>query len=127
MRPILRFLLIAGLAGVACARPAQAPLTIWAGDAAAVRLEYRGEALAVYAAGDFNDWNPQRHPFRRLEDGRWELTLRLAPGEYGYLLAVEDSGGWTLRLDPANPLRRDDAAGRGLSLLRVGNDKAGDD
>lgn len=116
-----------GAGAGACAPAAQAPVATWAGDTASVRLEYRGDALAVYAVGDFNDWTPQRHHFRRLEGGHWELSLSLGPGEYSYLLAIESEGSWCLRPDPANPLRREDATGRSLSLLRVGNDKSGDD
>lgn len=127
MRVAVFIVLCALLGGGACAPAARAPEATWAGDAATVRLEYRGDALAVYAVGDFNDWTPQRHLFRRLEDGRWELSLPLGPGDYAYLLAVESAESWSLRPDPANPLRREDAAGRSLSLLRVGNDKAGDD
>lgn len=127
MRVVVLLVLALLLAAGACAPAAHAPVATWAGDAATLRLEYRGEALAVYATGDFNGWTPQRHPFRRLEDGRWELSLSLGPGEYCYLLAIESAEGWSLRPDPANPLRSEDAVGRSLSLLRVGNDKAGDD
>ena len=105
--------------GGACAPPARQPVATWEGDAARVLLEYRGEARAVFATGDFNDW--ALAPFSRFEAERWELTLSLASGEYSYLIAVENDSGWSLRPDPANPLRRDDAAGRSLSLLRVGN------
>jgi hypothetical protein len=117
-------LLLAGAAG-ACAPPARAPVATWEGEAARVQLEYRGEALAVYATGDFNDW--ALAPFTRVEPERWALTLSLAGGEHAYLLAVETASDWSLRPDPANPLRREDAGGRSLSLLRVGNDKTGDD
>ncbi len=112
-------------AGGACTPPARQPVAIWEGDAARVRLEYRGEARAVFATGDFNEW--ALAPFSRLESERWELSFSLAPGEYSYLLAVENDSGWSLRPDPANPLRRDDSAGRSLSLLRVGNGNSGSD
>lgn len=116
--------LLAGAAGD-CAPPAREPVATWEGEVARVELEYRGEALAVYATGDFNDW--ALAPFTRLEPERWALTLNVASGEYAYLLAVESESDWSLRPDPANPLRREDASGRSLSLLRVGNDKTGDD
>ncbi|MCB1162494.1 hypothetical protein KDL67_07360 [bacterium] len=110
-----------------CSTPARQPVTTWEGTAAHVLLEYRGEALAVYASGDFNDWTPQRSPFQRMGGDRWELTLNLAPGEYRYLLAVETRDDWSLHLDPANPLRGEDGGGRALSLLRVGNGNSVDD
>jgi hypothetical protein len=108
-----------------CAPPAREPVATWEGEAARVELEYRGDALAVFALGDFNDWTLA--PFERREAERWVLTLSLPPGEYAYLLGVETEGDWSLRSDPANPRRREDAGGRSLSLLRVGNDKPGDD
>jgi hypothetical protein len=116
--------LLAAAAG-ACAPPAREPVATWEGEAARVELEYRGAALAVFATGDFNDW--ALAPFARQEPERRTLTLNLAPGEYAYLLGIEADGGWSLRPDPANPLRREDAGGRSLSLLRVGNGKTGDD
>jgi hypothetical protein len=122
--PIVAIALALGAAG-ACGPPAREPVTTWEGEAARVVLEYRGEALAVYATGDFNDWSP--HPYQRMGGDRWELTLSLPPGEYRYLVAVETAGDWSLHPDPANPLRAEDARGRSLSLLRVGNGNGGDD
>jgi len=116
--------LLAGAAG-ACAPPAREPVATWEGEVARVELEYRGEALAVFATGDFNEW--ALAPFARVEPERWRLTLSLAPGEYAYLLGVETKDDWSLRPDPANPQRRAEATGRSLSLLRVGNGKPGDD
>jgi 1,4-alpha-glucan branching enzyme len=31
----------------------------------------------IYLVGDFNNWNPASHPFRRDDTGRWTLTLDL--------------------------------------------------
>ena len=95
------------------------PVAIWEGPEATVSLEYRGTARAVFATGDFNDWTPRHHPFRWRGEDRWDLSLRVPAGEYAYLIAVESDEKWELKLDPANPLRTRDSAGRELSLLRV--------
>lgn len=44
-------------------------------------LEWAPGAKAVYLAGDFNNWNTESHPYRRLEFGKWELTI--PPAENG--------------------------------------------
>ena len=110
-----------------CAAPAShPPATFWEGDVARVELECRQDALAVFAAGDFNQWNPERHPFIEMEDGYWTCTLRLAPGRYAYLLAIETETGWSWRLDENNPARMRDVLGRELSLLIVNGDAGAD-
>ena len=102
-----------------CAGPDPRPVTSWEGESARVTLSYRHGARAVFAAGDFNGWEAERHPFRRDGSGHWVLELELPPGEHAYLLAIETDESWEWRTDPANPLRTRDAAGRELSLLRV--------
>jgi hypothetical protein len=126
---IRRALLGALCAGVlaGCGGPAvKAPVTVWEGGRARVDLEYRGEALAVFALGDFNGWNPERHPFFQVEPGRWTCSLVLEAGSYGYLLGIESASGWALRPDPGNPAVVKDATGQSLSLLVVAGDAAGD-
>lgn len=55
-----------------------------------VRIDYTdGAAREVFAVGSFNGWNPRATPFQRLDDGRWTVELRLAPGEYRYRLLVD--------------------------------------
>lgn len=71
------------LGGGAAAGPAAAPERL-------VRIDYTdGAAREVLAVGSFNGWNPRATPFRRLDDGRWTVELRLAPGEYRYRLLVD--------------------------------------
>lgn len=38
-------------------------------------FEWAPGARALYLAGEFNQWNTSSHPFRKLEFGKWELTL----------------------------------------------------
>ena len=42
------------------------------------------EAKKVSVVGDFNDWNPQANPLRKVK-GMWQTTLKLEQGhEYQY-------------------------------------------
>ena len=34
----------------------------------------------VLIAGDFNDWNPEKHPMKQKEDGSWQKSLMLPSG-----------------------------------------------
>ncbi len=48
----------------------------------------------IFLVGDFNDWSPTSHPFRRDHVGRWTLTLDLElrrTYQFRYLL---DDGEW---------------------------------
>jgi 1,4-alpha-glucan branching enzyme len=54
----------------------------------------------VSIAGTFNNWEPQA--MTKGPDGRWRITLRLAPGTYEYKFLVDTE--W--RDDPNNPPRR---------------------
>jgi chromosome partitioning protein len=50
------------------------------------------QAESVSIAGDFNDWNPVRHPLRKDKKGVWKVSLDLAPRTYQYRLLVD--GQW---------------------------------
>jgi hypothetical protein len=121
-----RWILPACLALSCAASGPDRPRTVWEGGRALVELSYRGDALAIDAVGDFNDWNPGRDSFINRGDGLWTCSLSLAPGRYTYLLAVETDSEWNWQVDPANPERARDGKGRELSLLLIGTDQAGD-
>ena len=57
------------------------------------------EAARVHVVGDFNQWDPTKHPMRRDKDGIWKKTLMLTPGQYEYKFWVD--GEW--RMDTDNP------------------------
>ena len=44
--------------------------------------EVAGQSLNL--VGDFNNWDSSATPMKRLKDGSWAATLRLAPGDYRY-------------------------------------------
>ncbi len=67
-----------------------------------VSIQWTGtEATTVSLTGDFNNWDPQRHPLKKVKDGVWKVNLRLKPGRYEYMFIVD--GEW--REDPLNPNR----------------------
>jgi 1,4-alpha-glucan branching enzyme len=56
-----------------------------------------GDAALVNLVGDFNQWDPSRHPMKPDKDGIWKKTLMLAPGRYEYKFQVD--GKWHLDAD----------------------------
>ncbi len=64
-----------------------------------VMFVYRGEnAASVRLAGDFNDWNPERTPMKRIDDATFAVRVSLPQGRYRYRYVVD--GAWLN--DPAN-------------------------
>lgn len=55
-------------------------------------------AREVQLLGDFNQWNPRKHPMRREKDGAWKKIVMIPPGRYEYLFQVD--GKWVP--DPDN-------------------------
>ncbi|MFH1477457.1 MAG: glycogen-binding domain-containing protein [Verrucomicrobiota bacterium] len=66
-----------------------------------VKFRYRTDPGAnVYIVGSFNDWNPLQTRLRdESGDGRYRVSLALAPGRYEYKFVV--NGQW--RIDPKCP------------------------
>ena len=58
----------------------------------------RTKANTVSLVGDFNQWDPKRHPMKMREEGTWEKTVVLSPGKYEYKFMVD--GTW--ENDPQN-------------------------
>ena len=50
------------------------------------------EAQNVSLMGEFNAWNPKKHPMQNSGNGRWEKALLLPPGNYQYKFLVD--GQW---------------------------------
>ena len=75
-------------------------------------------ARHVAVVGDFNNWDPQATPLHRTSpDGRWLITLPLAPGRYQYTFIV-DGARWTA--DPAMPPALGDDFGAPTSVITIG-------
>lgn len=50
------------------------------------------EARQVLLGGTFNNWSAEATPLDRLDDGRWQTRLTLAPGRHEYKFLVD--GQW---------------------------------
>ena len=50
------------------------------------------DALRVFVAGTFNDWNPTTLPLDRQADGHWKTTLPIPPGHHEFKFIVD--GQW---------------------------------
>lgn len=46
-------------------------------------------ARMVHLAGTFNDWNVEACPLKKDSEGKWKVTLTLAPGRYEYRYLVD--------------------------------------
>ncbi len=55
------------------------------------------EALEVYLAGDFNNWDSSANPMKKDKKGIWKITVSLKPGTYKYRFLKD--GNW--ENDPA--------------------------
>jgi 1,4-alpha-glucan branching enzyme len=49
-------------------------------------------AEEVILMGDFNEWNPKKHPMQHKGDGTWLKSVMLSPGKYEYKFMV--NGQW---------------------------------
>jgi 1,4-alpha-glucan branching enzyme len=56
------------------------------------------DAKEVILMGDFNNWNPKKHPMKKDENGKWTRIVMLLPGKYEYKFLVD--GQW--KEDPQN-------------------------
>lgn len=76
-------------------------------------------ASRVAIVGDFNDWDEEVSPLRRVSDkGVWTITIPLAPGRYHYTFVVD---GTTWVPDPDAPRTLQDDFGRPNSVITVGD------
>ncbi len=73
------------------------------------------EAKEVFLTGDFNDWDPEKHPMRKDWNGTWKKRLILFPGNYEYKFVVD--GQWTE--DPRNNRRCPNCFGSYNSVIRL--------
>ena len=55
-------------------------------------------AEEVLLLGDFNGWDPLKHPMKKDENGVWKKIVMVPPGRHEYKFLVD--GQW--RLDPEN-------------------------
>ncbi len=79
-----------------------------------VSLYPRAERVAI--AGEFNNWQPDQHPFKKVsENGVWQIKLPLGKGRYRYRLVVD--GQW--QQDPYNGMTEVNPYGEYNSVVEV--------
>jgi 1,4-alpha-glucan branching enzyme len=73
------------------------------------------EARRVCISGSFNHWSKTAHCLKK--DGEtWSIEIRLSPGKYSYLFAIDDHR-W--EVDPEAPLREESGFGVENSVIIV--------
>jgi 1,4-alpha-glucan branching enzyme len=82
------------------------------------RVTFSYEASTAEEAilmGDFNDWNPEKHPMKNDGKGTWKKTVLLFPGAYEYKFLID--GKW--RVDPQNDQTRVNRFGTKNNIVEV--------
>ena len=72
-------------------------------------------AKEIILMGDFNNWNPKKHPMNNAGNGTWNKAVMLSPGKYEYKFFVD--GEW--REDPRNEQMCRNCFGTLNSVLEV--------
>ena len=68
---------------------------------------YESNAHEVILMGDFNHWNPKKHPMKKDQNGSWVKSVIIPPGTYEYKFLVD--GQW--KEDPQNDQTRPNGFG----------------
>jgi len=69
----------------------------------------------VFLVGDFNDWQTDASPMKRMADGSWWIQVTLHPGHHRYYFLVNGE----IQLDPkAQGVTRNDSGER-VSVMAV--------
>ena len=72
-------------------------------------------AKEVILMGDFNNWNPKKHPMQSDENGMWNQSVLIPPGRYEYKFLVD--GQW--KEDPQNNQTRLNCFGTYNNILNL--------
>jgi len=81
------------MSAVKAKAPTPAPVRVAPRNANSVKLELvQPQAKAVYVAGSFNEWTPEKTPLAQTGNGRWVGALEVTPGRHEYLFVVD--GQW---------------------------------
>ena len=78
---------------------------------------YSPDAEEVTLIGDFNNWNPKKHPMKKDGNGLWAKSVIIPPGQYEYKYLID--GEW--KEDPQNILTVPNSYGTRNSVLNLGN------
>jgi hypothetical protein len=96
-------------------RPPRTVSTAPAATTAKVRFVFVAPGAAhVSVVGDFNQWNAESMPLRRLGDGTWIVDVPLAPGQYAYAFVVDGK----VVVDPTAPRAESDFGENSIVMVR---------
>ena len=73
------------------------------------------DAEEVILMGDFNNWNPKKHPMQKDRNGMWVKSVIISPGKYEYKFLVD--GQW--KEDPQNDQRYPNCFGTYNNTINV--------
>jgi 5'-AMP-activated protein kinase regulatory beta subunit len=73
------------------------------------------DAQLVALVGNFNGWNPKKHPMAKNNKGTWQKTILLEPGTYEYKFWVDEQ--WII--DNCNDYRCPNTFGTLNNLIAV--------
>jgi hypothetical protein len=100
--------------GVAVGRFTRPALTV-APLSASVRFVFVAPGAShVSVVGDFNQWNADAMPLRRLSDGTWIVDVPLGPGRYAYSFVVDGK----ITVDPSAPRAEGEFGENSILLVR---------
>ena len=60
---------------------------------------YAPEAMGVFLAGEFNNWDTRSLPMKKDKGGVWKVKIKLLPGRYEYKLFADHT--WVENLPDA--------------------------
>ena len=104
-------LLIAGAAVGRLSRPATRETPV----EATVRFVFVAPGAArVSVVGDFNQWNADAMPLRKLSDGTWVVDVPIGPGRYAYAFVVDGK----IEVDPVAPRASGDFGENSILMVR---------
>jgi 1,4-alpha-glucan branching enzyme len=82
-------------------------------------------AAKVSIVGDFNQWDAQATPMKRIPNSNaWTVTVSLPAGRHLYSFYTTGAGGEQWLADPNAPANPDEGFGRASSVLLVGKGSA---
>lgn len=80
------------------------------------------DAERVSLAGDFNSWDPEKHPLKKSSAGLWKKMVTLSPGRYEYRFMVD--GEWHNDPDCTTCSPNPFGSNNCVLILPAGNGKA---
>jgi 1,4-alpha-glucan branching enzyme len=71
-------------------------------------------AARVSVVGDFNHWDANATPLRKLSDGTWIIDVPIDPGRYAYAFVVDGK----IEVDPAAPRAQSEFGENSVLMVR---------